>query len=141
MNADTLRQRAATGSVPAQAVLGIALLLGEGVPQDYAEAYRWLSAAAEHGAPRAVLYLGLMYERGNHVPASTSLARALYEQAARGGEFLACVFLGRLLAAEGNSATEALRWYKAAVAQAGSVSDCPELAEARAYVAEHGAAS
>ena len=133
MQMTDLRARAESGSTPAQAVLGICLLEGIDCPTDYAEAFRWLSAASRR-APRAMAYLGTMYERGLAVPADLERARALYEGAAQRGEFLACVWLARLLAREGASGPDqqsALRWYREALSQADRLQDSPELEEAR----------
>ncbi len=41
---------------------------GRGVPQDYAEAVRWLRRAAEQGGARAQYNLGLSYAKGIGVP-------------------------------------------------------------------------
>ena len=47
------RAKAEQGSVVAQGVIGMDYLLGaDGVAVDHAEAFRWLAAAAAHGASR-----------------------------------------------------------------------------------------
>lgn len=134
-----LRAKAESGSTPAQAVLGICLLEGIDCAADHAEAFRWLSAASERGAARAMAHLGTMYERGLAVAADARRARELYEGAAKRGEFLACVWLARLLARERDVPDKqgALRWYRAALSQASLVHDSPELEEARSYVEAH----
>jgi hypothetical protein len=141
INIPDLLQQAEAGSTVAQAVLGVALLEGTEAPPDYPEAFRWLSAASEKGAARATLHLGVMYERGLAVVRDTRRARELYEAAAEHGEFLGSVFLARLLASGtcGPVNTEgALRWYRQALWQASRVQECPELEEARAYLAANG---
>ena len=142
-NIADLRSKAEAGSIVAQSVLGIVLLDGIGCDADYAEAFHWLSAASERGASRAIWHLGRMYEAGLHVAVDPHRARSLYERAASRGEFFACVYLARLLAS-GQLGTisdeEPLRWYRAVLAQAPDVQDCPELEEARSYVASHGRA-
>jgi TPR repeat protein len=69
----------------AQAVLGLCYLDGIGVGRDYDEAFRFLSAAAQRGAPRAHIGLARMYADGMGVPrkaielcqrGSTDLAKA-----------------------------------------------------------------
>jgi TPR repeat protein len=140
MDMTDLRTSAESGSLPAQAILGISLLVGIDCAIDYAEAFRWLSIASTRGASRAMAHLGTMYERGLAVPADLERARELYEGAATRGEFLACVWLARLLAREGASAPDqegALRWYREALSQADRVQDSPELEEARTYVESH----
>ena len=42
--------------------------MGEGVPQDYAEAARWYRKAAEQGLAEAQYDLGGMYDIGAGVP-------------------------------------------------------------------------
>jgi uncharacterized protein len=136
MDLTELRAEAESGSVPAQTVLGIRLLEGIECAADHAEAFRWLSVAAERRAPRAMAHLGTMYERGLAVPVDGRRARELYEAAALRGEFLACVWLARLLdGGDPPDSDGALRWYRSALSQAAAVQDCAELGEARAYVA------
>jgi TPR repeat protein len=135
-----LRARAEGGSIVAQTVLGIALLQGLDVQPDHAEAFRWLSAASSRGAARAITQLGVMYELGLSVPPDPVEARRLYERAAEHGEFLAAIYLARLLASGKCSDVErsdTVRWYRQALSQAADVADCPELEEARAYIASH----
>ena len=55
MNIAGLRQKAESGSVVAQAALGICYLYGRGVDVDYEEAFRLLSAATEKGASPRLL--------------------------------------------------------------------------------------
>ncbi len=139
MDMTDLRTRAESGSTPAQALLGICLLEGIDCAVDYTEAFRWLTAASAR-ASRAMAHLGTMYERGLAVPVDLERARELYESAAKRGEFLACVWLARLLKREGASGPDnngALRWYREALAQADRVQDSPELQEARTYVESH----
>ena len=64
MDISKLRQKAESGSVVAQTVLGTCYLEGIDVPMDYSEAFRLLSGAAEQGAPRASCNLARMYKDG-----------------------------------------------------------------------------
>jgi TPR repeat protein len=112
-------------------------LEGIEVEVDHKEAFRLLSAAADQGAPRAKLNLARMYAEGLGTPKNLEEATQLYEEAAEAGEFLAQVELARVYSrGVGVPAnTEAARkWYAAAAAQEGSVGDCEELQEAKAYV-------
>lgn len=140
MTITDLRAKAESGSTVAQCILGITLLQGVDVEPDYSEAFRWLSRASENGAARATLHLGTMYEKGLFVAADALRARDLYQVAAKQGEFLGAVFLARILANGicGYVDEEAaVRWYRKAVSQEASVLGCPELDEARSYIASH----
>ena len=48
--------------------LAASFVNGRGVPQDYAEAVKWLSLAAAQGDARAQRLLGLRYNKGEDVP-------------------------------------------------------------------------
>jgi TPR repeat protein len=126
------------GSTLAQTLLGIALLQNPDGEGKHAEALRWLSEASSRGGARAAFHLGVMYESGLGVPPDYRRARELYEQAARHGEFLAAVSLARLLSSDKLGAPdveEATYWYREAVSQEDRVGACPELQEAREYLA------
>lgn len=58
---------------------------GEGVEQNYQEAYKWLKKAAEQGDPDALHGMGFIYETGQTVPQDYSKAREYYELAANLG--------------------------------------------------------
>jgi len=138
MNIPDLRQKAESGSVVAQSVLGACYLEGIDVEVDHREAFRLLSAAAGQGASRAVVNLARMHALGLGIPKNLSEAVRLYETAAEAGEFLAQIELGRIYSrGVGVSANPgaARRWYSAAAAQEASVGECEELQEAKAYVA------
>src|SRR4030095_14228954 len=66
--AATLQQVAAQGNPKAQAFLGFLYTKGQGVPQNDAEAVKWLQAAATQGDARAQYRLGDMYNEGRGVP-------------------------------------------------------------------------
>jgi len=136
MSSDDLLPQAERGSIVAQSVLGISCLLGDGMPRDTAEAFRWLSAAASKGASRAQAWLGTMHEQGLTTPVDVNRARELYEAAASRGEFLGCIFLARLLASGKCGSVprvESEHWYRRAACM--NVQPCPELDEARAFFA------
>ena len=65
---DALRARAEAGDAEAQVDLGVMYFVGDGVPQDYAEAVRWYRLAADQGHARAQFNLGFMYATGDGVP-------------------------------------------------------------------------
>ena len=62
-----LMQDAANGNREAQSRVGLALAMGQEMPQNYREAVKWLSAAAEQGDPAAEHNLALMYFNGTGV--------------------------------------------------------------------------
>jgi len=62
------RPLAEQGNANAQFFLGVMYDKGRGVPQDYAEAVKWLRKAAEQGVAEAQYNLGVMYDRGLGVP-------------------------------------------------------------------------
>jgi TPR repeat protein len=63
-----LRHDADEGSRLAQYLLGVMYQLGETVPQDYAEAAKWVYRAADQGLAVAQFVLGEMYALGQGVP-------------------------------------------------------------------------
>jgi TPR repeat protein len=85
---------AAQGNAAAQFNLGVAHYVGLGVPQDFAEAEKWLRLAAEQGHADAQSYLGVMYYVGLGVPQDTTEALIWYRLAAEQGVADAQYFLG-----------------------------------------------
>ena len=65
---DALRVRAWQGDPEAQFDLGYAYFVGEGVPQDEAEAAWWVRLAADQGYAAAQYDLQVMYRDGPGVP-------------------------------------------------------------------------
>jgi TPR repeat protein len=134
---DALRDKAARGSTSAQSILGIYYLNGLEVAPDYQEALRLLSLASGKGAPRARLNLARIYQEGLGIEKDIPKAIHLYKQAADAGEFLAQIALGRIYSRGGPvliDADAAFKSYSAAAAQQG-VAECPEMQEAKDYVA------
>ena len=82
---EDLRERAERGNVSAQAELGRRYYVGEGVPQDDAEAVRWTRLAAEQGHAPAQYSLGLLYFRGRGVAGDDAAAAHWYRAAAEQG--------------------------------------------------------
>ncbi len=58
------------------------LLLGQSMPQDYAQAMKWYRKAAEQGDARAQFNLGVMYDKGQGVPQDYAQAMKWYRKAA-----------------------------------------------------------
>ena len=67
---------------------------GYGVPQDYKEAIKWYTLAAEQSYARAQYNLGLMYENGQGVPQDYKEAIKWYTLAAEQGHAKAQSNLG-----------------------------------------------
>src|SRR6266571_2390579 len=99
-NIAEMRQSAEEGSCPSQCMLGLCYLYGIDVEVDYKEAFRFLSAAAEQHASRAVLNLGRMYAQGLGIEHNVSEAIRHFEAVAKlpssGDTFQARIELGRL---------------------------------------------
>jgi len=79
------RARAALGDVIAQFNLGVMYALGDGVPEDDAEAVRLYRLAAEQGDANAQNNLGFMYDNGEGVPEDNVLAYMWFNLAAAQG--------------------------------------------------------
>jgi TPR repeat protein len=71
-------------------------LLGQGVPQDDAEAAKWFKQAAAKGHAAAMNNLGCLHQGGRGVPQDHAEARRLYRAAAEAGDPSACNNLGLL---------------------------------------------
>lgn len=83
--AGDLEERARAGEAEAQYRLGLAYLMGEGVPQDYARAAEWFEKAAEQGVADAQFQIGTLYAYGTGVPFSQAEAVHWWRQAAARG--------------------------------------------------------
>lgn len=79
-----------------QLFLGMMYAKGQGVKQNYPEAVRWFSLAAEQGHAGAQFQLGLSYVKGEGVPQDYNFAAKWYRLAADQGNNLAQVGLGML---------------------------------------------
>ncbi|MGQ0742152.1 MAG: hypothetical protein ACT4OG_07640 [Alphaproteobacteria bacterium] len=114
---EPLKAKAVAGNAPAALVLGLKYLDGDGVTQDDAEAYRWISKAAQQGNAVAQYRAGTLYERGRGVPADAKKAHEWYMKAARQGNRKAmhnlAVSFAQGTGTEKNFA-EAARWFGAA---------------------------
>ena len=135
---EDMRRKAEAGLTPSQCVLGLFYLYGYEVEKDYAKAFRFLSAAAEKGASRAVLNLGRMYAQGLGIPQNLPEAIRLFERAAKlvdsSDGFAARIELARIFAQGLGVPVDvklAQKWYAAAVDVATDEDDPEELKEAR----------
>jgi TPR repeat protein len=140
MNIPDLRQKAESGNVAAESILGICYLDGVEMQVDYALALRFLSAAAAKGASRAMVGLARMHAEGLGIPKDLAQSLRLYRAAAERGEFVAQIELGRIFSRGLGTAVapeEAFRWYSAAAVQEDRVQDGDDIQEAKAYVAAH----
>ncbi len=90
------RQAAEAGHVRAQCSYGKCLYLGSGVPQDYAEAFRWFGKAAEANLDIAQYNLGIMYLKGVYVEKDREAARKYFTLAAQNGHAEAAKILKKL---------------------------------------------
>ena len=62
-----LRKKAEAGDAVAQNTFGEMYLYGEGVEEDYVEAVKWISRAAEQDLVEAQYQIGLFYHFGDGV--------------------------------------------------------------------------
>lgn len=90
------RKMAAQGSTYGQTMLAGMYRDGKGVPQDYAEAMKWLQRAAESEERESQFNLGLEYERGEIVPKNYREAVEWYRKSADQGLPDAQIELGYL---------------------------------------------
>ena len=67
-------------------VLGLATMLGDGRPEDHAEAAKWWRKAEEQGNASAQINLGIVYEQGDGVQKDLTKARRWYDLAANNKE-------------------------------------------------------
>ena len=111
-----LRQMAA-GDAMAQFHLGVMYHMGEGVPQDDAEAAKWTRRAAEQGHPQAQHNLGVAYHKGDGVPQDFAEAAKWTRRAAEQGHPQAQNNLG-VAYADGigvaEDCAEAAKWFRRA---------------------------
>jgi TPR repeat protein len=92
------RPLAFAGDPRAEAAMGNLFATGEGVPQDYEEAAKWLRAAADDGNVDGLRSLGHMYRLGQGVEKDEERAANLYGYAAWQGDPEAQNSLGLMFA-------------------------------------------
>ena len=81
-----LQESALSGNPQAQYELGQMFEFGRGVPQDFTEALKLYTLAAEQEFAKAEYALGLLYEHGRGVVANANEAADWYEKAANKGD-------------------------------------------------------
>ena len=81
-----LIQSAQAGDANAQYNLGVLYFDGKDVPQNYLEAAKWYSCAADQGDKQAQFNLGLMCYRGMGIPQNHVYAYELFSLAAEQGD-------------------------------------------------------
>ncbi len=79
-------QMAANGDCAAQYDLAIALLFGEGIPQDSAKAMKYFTKSADAGYAPAQLAMGNAYRDGDGVEKDPAKAVGYFEKAAQQGD-------------------------------------------------------
>ena len=108
------------GNIKAQFNMGILYEKGQGVPQNFQEAFRWYYLAAEQGDASTQNVLGMLYEYGQGVPQDYPQALYWYSLAAEQGYANAQFNVGFLYATGvgvSQNYTEAGRWYRLAAQQ------------------------
>ena len=120
LDAGQLRQLADQGHPGAQFNLAVGYRTGRGVPQDDAEAVRWLRRAAERGHTEARYNLGVRYRTGWGVPKDGVGAIRWLRRAAEQGHASGQYDLGVMYdTGEGvpEDDVEAVRWFRRAAEQ------------------------
>ncbi|HLW77744.1 MAG TPA: tetratricopeptide repeat protein [Bryobacteraceae bacterium] len=119
-DARSILPRAEAGDPEAQYHLARLYYYGQGVRQDYSEAFRWSRKAADQGNVKALYTNGIFYDQGKGVAQDEVEAIRWYRQAADRGYPLAeqamgyVYFTGRGVALD---YSEAARWYRLAADQ------------------------
>ena len=78
------------GNPDAQLQLGRLYYNGEGVRQDYAEAFKWFKLSADQGNADAQLGLGLLYMNGEGVRQDYAKAKEWFGKSCDNGYQMAC---------------------------------------------------
>jgi TPR repeat protein len=84
------------GKTTSQYELGLMYYNGQGVEQNYKEAFKWFRVSAQKGLPDAQYYLGLMYYESKAVTRNYSNAFYLFLTAAKQGKTEAQFILGAM---------------------------------------------
>lgn len=84
------------GKTTSQYELGLMYYKGQGVEQNYKEAFKWFRVSAQKGLSDAQFYLGLMYYYGKAVARNYSNAFYLFLSAAEQGQTEAQFILGNM---------------------------------------------
>ena len=127
LSLDALLRMARGGDGRASCRLGDIYREGEGVGQDWDEAFRWYSLGASQGEPHAQNNLGTMFLRGAGCLPNEARAVFWYRKSAEQGHMLGQFNLAeRYLRGEGVAPdlAEAFRWFSAAARQGDVASAC-----------------
>lgn len=81
----TIQDKALRGDMTAQYNMGSMYSIGEGVPQDYNQAFNWFEKAAKQGHIESAHNIGLLYEKGRGAPKDYKQAVNWYKRAAAAG--------------------------------------------------------
>ena len=92
----SLIRAADLGHIDAQFQLGIIFHKGQGVRQDFKEAFEWFERAADQGHPEARCSLALMYLKGEGVNKDLKKAASEFKQAEKKGCLDASYFLSNM---------------------------------------------
>ena len=91
---EELQARANQGDAVSQAELGLRFAEGDGVEQEFGQAFHWWTLAANQGDALAQRNLGVMYAQGDHVAQDYTRAVYWYTLAANQGSVRAQFDLG-----------------------------------------------
>lgn len=91
---DQALREANAGNESACAYLGQMYYWGQGVVQNYSEAFKWFKKAVDNGDATSYYWLGVMYYDGKGVVQDDSEAFKWFQKAADNGSVEACFFLG-----------------------------------------------
>ncbi|MDC0305254.1 TonB family protein [bacterium] len=118
------------GYADAESNLGNMYYLGDGVPQDYAEALKWFRKSAAQGNAKAQLGLGVIYLGGKGVPKDYAESLKWFRKSAEQGDAKGPYMLG-VMYAEGagvpKSKKEAAKWHRMSAERGYAPAQC-ELA-------------
>jgi len=82
------------GQVLGEYIIGLMYANGQGVPENYPEALKWLQKAAEQGEAKAQFSVGAIYFKGLGIPRDYAEASKWYDRAAKQGSAIAQFNLG-----------------------------------------------
>lgn len=91
-----MRQLAEQGESFAQAALGVLYIEGDSVPQNYAEAHKWLERAALQNEELAQFQLGVLHYRGQGVPQNVAEALRWFEKSCAAGLSEGCTMYSKI---------------------------------------------
>ena len=94
MDLKEIKEKAKSGSVVSQGILGHNYLWGIGTAPNYEEALKWIALAAEKGVSQALFNLGYMYENGLGVQKDEIKAIEYYEKSVKRGNIDGYLALG-----------------------------------------------